>query len=646
MFSSGRVQCNRLFHFYQSIQPYSTSAFRRHVYRGQLNQAKAAYESLPPSPIDRNLLKRLVLLVRNGGTKSDLGFLQQLLHDLPNRFQQPLTHFEYNALIYAYGVHQLPKKAQALFEEMKQSGIQPNIYTYNTLLQVYKERGELEQAQALFDEIKEPDTVTYNTMLQLWLQTGHKDRVFRLYDTLKDTGDVYTYSIILDAAIPENPEVAQSVFDKLMIRQDLDTTAMNTMLRYRADELEEKLALFNRLKQKCKPDRTTFNILLDMCLKNGNPARAFMIYREMKHERIRPDLITYGTLIHAEARGGTLKGALDLFEELKKRMKPNRRIVNSLVNMATLATSPSQLDRLLSVIKPYEGQLDTMAYNMLIGGLAQFGRSEQVQEIYDRVFRHEKPDIATFTHLILAYANDNCVDDALEIYQVLREHHHQEKAKVRLDATFYSTLIASLSTVKEDNNERLLAALVLFNDMRSLGIQPSAHTYTAMLHACGQYRDGYVLEHVYGLIKVDLYLDPDIGIYNALMDAYNRTGDGETVLEIWQQLTTSSEVVIDPTTVSIVFDSCGHNGHFDRAISIWRWLQLAGFKLNTNNYTSYIECLCRIPGRAGFDQALEVARSMSRPKHVRPGQPMIDQKTINTLHSFARKKGISDYFIL
>jgi hypothetical protein len=140
-----------------------------------------------------------------------------------------------------------------------------------------------------------------------------------------------------------------------------------------------------------------------------------------------------------------------------------------------------------------------------------------------------------------------------------------------------------------------------------------------------------------------MYLDPDIAIYNSLMDAYNRTDDGETVLDIWQTLSmpaSYSDITPDQTSVSIVFDSCGHNGFVSRANMIWKYLKRSQFKLNTNNYNSYIECLCRENGRSGWDQARQlVDEEMAIPNKPLRGKPTMDEKTVNTLISFAKKKG-------
>ncbi|KAG1090842.1 hypothetical protein G6F42_019587 [Rhizopus arrhizus] len=205
----------------------------------------------------------------------------------------------------------------------------------------------------------------------------------------------------------------------------------------------------------------------------------------------------------------------------------------------------------------------------------------------------------------------------------------------------------SVSDDPDESSPRLVAAMSIFNDMRPLQIQPTMHTYTAILHACGQYRDQYVLDQVHKLIKVDLYLDPDIAIYNAMMDAYNRTGNGEKVLDIWQTLSMAAseyaQVTPDQTTVSIVFDSCGHNGYIQQAQSIWSFLKRTQFNLNTNNYNSYIECLCRSRGRQGWDAAKAIVeQDMSIPGKPQYGKPVLDEKTVNTLMSFARKKGFDD----
>lgn len=666
---------------------------RRAIGRGNINHARFAYENIlkqPQQKVDRDVVRKLLLLARHGKRNQDVEFIKSVIRDMKGPLQILPQHFEYHALIFAYGLQQQPEKAYNVLDRMRHEGLEPNLYTYNTLLGCYKRTNNLTKAELILEEMKQkdvkPDTVTYNTILHLMLKTGEFNRLFDLYEIIANgidiaKPDMYTYSTVLDAAVKSgNQTIGNLICNQLLNtnkHEDIDLNTMNNIFRFKADtEMNQVLELYYSLSDQfphIRVDRMTYNILLDACLKNGNPAKAYMIYGDMKRTKLKPDVITYGTLIDAESRVGNLKDAIQLFQDMcHESIEPNDRIMTSLVNIASSKSATlKDLDTLVGLVKEFQQtlDLDTRAYNSLMYGLALHGRSKQVQNLYDNVFRDvtRQPDVATFTNLVLAYINDNYLDDAMEIYYTLREHHKKcrdEKNKVkipiRLDTTFYSTLISSLSrnsdndnTKKQqettydeyDSSPRLVTAMTIFNDMRPLQIQPTTHTYTAILHACGQYRDRYVLNQIYQQIKVDLYLDPDIGIYNSLMDAYNRTEDGDTVLDIWQTISmpaSTSNVKPDQTSVSIVFDSCGHNGLSTRAPSIWAWLKKTRFRLNTNNYNSYIECMCRERGRLGWDKAYQlVDQEMSIPNKPLHGKPIMDEKTVNTLISFAKKKGFN-----
>lgn len=643
------------------------STLRTAIKRGNISQVQSTYNALKACPdqskdlFNRDILRKMLMTVRNGKRKDDINFILQVFNDMRSRY--PLTHFEYHALMYAYGVQGQSEKAYDLLDRMqKVDNLTPNLHSYNILLGCYKRSNHLDKAEQLFKEMKQQphlqlDIVTYNTLFHFYLKNEKFDRLFDMYEQLKRDSiqpDVYTYSTLLDAIIKSktHQKLGLTIYHTLLAwKKHIDMHTINTMIRFIADiDMNQALDLYHDIEVKypyLQPDTVTFNILLDLCLKNDNPSKAYLLFKDMKKLKLKPDVITYGTLIDAEAREGNLKASLELFQEMCDfSIQPNERILNSLVNIASSKQVTSRdLDRLLEITSKYQYtlQLDVRAYNALLYGLALQGRSSQAQYIYDTVFRDMRfrlPDIATFTHLLLAYINDNQLDEALQIYQTLREHHLKcktaasVKVPIELDTTFYASLISSLSSSMGEDG--MAAALMLFHDMRKLRIQPTKHIYTAMLHAAGQHRDDYVLEHVHQLIKVDLYLDPDIGIYNALMDAYNRLGDGDAVLEIWQTLTSGGgQVVPDQATVSIVMDSCGHNGQGQQAQWIWESLRRQGFALNTNNYNSYIECLCRQRGRAGWDVAYQLVKEeMSNGRG-----PKRDEKTVNTLLSFARKKG-------
>ncbi|KAI8389346.1 hypothetical protein BD560DRAFT_77066 [Blakeslea trispora] len=632
--------------------------FQSAISKGSLKLAKLAYAKLDPKKqLDRPQLHKLLMLARHGKRPDDLEFMDRVIRDMRQIKMKP-SHFEYHALMYAYGLHHQPEQSYAILHRMQREGLSPNLYTYNTLLACFKRTNDRSRAESIWQEMQQahilPDTVSYNTMLHLLSQTGQFQAGFDLYEQMIDDQvhlDLHTYSTLLDMIVisESHQALGQSVYTKLLTLDRLDLHTVHSMIRFAATfDIRQAIDLYHRLPidyPYLRPDVVTCNIMLDLCLKSGHYSKAYMIFRDSK---VTPDIITYGTLIDAEIRQNNAQSALQLFHEMHASLEPTERIMNILMNIASIPQiTVDQLDTLIELAEKYASQLDKKSYHALMHGLALKGRSEQVQRLYDTVFVTQlQPDIVTLTHLVLSYIHNDQLDDAMAIYRTLKEHHQrcQQGASVKLfiqlDATFYSTLIAALANPK--HSKALAAAITLFNDMRPFQIQPSIYTYTAMLHACGQHRDASMLAQVHQLIKVDLFLDPDIGIYNALMDAYNRIGDGETVLEIWHTLTLPGTAQVEPdaTSVSIVLDSCGHNGLVHKAPMIWSQLKRRGFQLNTNNYNSYIECLCRAQGRHGWDAAYRlVKQEMALPSSSSlDSKARIDKKTVNTLVSFAKKK--------
>ncbi|KAI8150193.1 hypothetical protein BJV82DRAFT_586204 [Fennellomyces sp. T-0311] len=674
-------------------RPEELTTMLRAIEQGNVPQARKSFAILrntDSKAIDREAIQKLLMLVRKGKKHSDLVFVHEVVDTMESQFGITPQHFEYHALIYAYGVHQRPEDAKYVLESMGARGLKPSTHTYNTLLGCYKRVNDEAAALRIFNEMQQKgvkrDLVTYNTLLHF----VNQKKALELYNQMQRdniTADGYTYSTILSIATRDkNTKIGDSVYKKVLANpKAVDTVTINSMLAYQANgagDFNGALNLYDSLPKrfpKVKTDTATYNTMLDACLKHNQPVRAFAIFNNMISAGHVPDVITYGTLIDAEARQNNTKGALELFDDMTYRaIEPNERVLSSLANLAAQATDPKLLTKVCDTVQRYSEKyrLDSKAYNGLLSGLAKHGRSAQAQKLYDDVFRHNSrdADIATYTNLMLAYINDNQLDDAMDIYYVLREHCQNAEpgeAKVTLDTTFYTTLISAMTALPGQEIQRnqtapnyaymvddkpdyvenldgtsqpnLMRALTLFNDMRRLLIRPNAHVYTAMLHACAQYRDAYALEQVHRLIRMDLYFDPDTAVYNALMDAYNRVGDGHIVMQLWDILMLSSapKTAIDQVTISVVLDSCGHNGYSHRARDIWRRVKRAGFELNTNNYNSYIECLCRAKGRAGWDEARRVVKEEMRPPTLADPRPPVEEKTINTLISFARKKGFA-----
>lgn len=272
-------------------------------------------------------------------------------------------------------------------------------------------------------------------------------------------------------------------------------------------------------------------------------------------------------------------------------------------------------DAIIPILNTIESP-STTAYNAILTQLAAQGRSQQAQTLYDRIFRHHDvaADMTTYSQLMLAYLNDGHYEDAMEIYYQLRDH---EKHVLRLTADTYATMIHSLTSSKKktepkfdpsvepvyyysvedsssyiyadldgESEPALLTALTLLNDMRTLHIQATSGMYVDLLKACAEQKDAYVLDKVHKLIRMDVYLDPSVDVFNGLMKAYQAIGDGQAVLEIWDVLET-----FDNQSVSIVLKTCVDLDFGSRADAIWDTLKQE--QVSVENFNLYLTSLLK-----------------------------------------------------
>ncbi|KDN44363.1 hypothetical protein K437DRAFT_274581 [Tilletiaria anomala UBC 951] len=119
-------------------------------------------------------------------------------------------------------------------------------------------------------------------------------------------------------------------------------------------------------------------------------------------------------------------------------------------------------------------------------------------------------------------------------------------------------------------------------------------------------------EHVitiHEVLQADLDLEPDIGLLNTLMNAYNHLGHVDAALDIWHSLQAGS-APIDGATLAIVFDLCAWARLPMEARRAYAWAQSLDARsmqgatktssrplplvLNPNALLSYHEFLCRL----------------------------------------------------
>jgi hypothetical protein len=139
-----------------------------------------------------------------------------------------------------------------------------------------------------------------------------------------------------------------------------------------------------------------------------------------------------------------------------------------------------------------------------------------------------------------------------------------------------------------------------------------------------------MLDRIHKRITLDASITPDAALWNQLMDTYQRLGLFAQTWAVWDQMYFAGQY--DNTSVSVIFDACGHNGRADFAQQVYSRLSHDRFKFNLANFHSWIECVCRL-GNLSEATRIVCIGMLKDPcfRHIRP-----DIETIRLLLSFAR----------
>ncbi|KAJ7546162.1 hypothetical protein O6H91_08G027800 [Diphasiastrum complanatum] len=212
----------------------------------------------------------------------------------------------WTAMITGYAQNGLGKEALALYEQMKQEGVQPNNVTFVPLLKVCASLAALEQGKQLHSEIIkrgfQSDVVVGSTLVDMYAKCGCTEDARELFNNMSER-DVVTWTAMI-AGYAQNG-LAQ-----------------------------EALALFEQMQREgTKPDDVTYVSVLSACAHSGLVDQGRYVFDSMcKNHGVTPTREHYACMVDLLGRAGCLADA-ELFIN-KMPIQPNSVVWMTLLGAA------------------------------------------------------------------------------------------------------------------------------------------------------------------------------------------------------------------------------------------------------------------------------------------------------------------------
>ncbi|GBG72335.1 hypothetical protein CBR_g11913 [Chara braunii] len=371
------------------------------------------------------------------------------LPELMDRQTRRLLSQAYNAVINCAYHNGRTDLAERFYAEMRQGGLEPDIYTFNALLRaVGRGRGY-----------------------------GDAKRVMKSFEMVGIRPDQYSIAAMIETLCKEG-------------------------------NINQAEVLLNRLQEYGNPTCFTYNRVIDACTAKGDPVRALQIFAKMKNHGVAPDEYTYVSLFSAFGRahvsgvvGGSWsrtevgKRVLALEEDMEKSgVKHTRATFSALVHtLGHEGMLDAMLNRIYSVqdLMDASGRpfLSTLTCNIAINACVQAKQVELALDIFGKMEGWGcDPDLVTYNTLINSCSYNQNLPTAFELMDSMK------KKGIPPDIISYNSLIKVTC-----HCNKLDLALALLQEMSALGIKPDTFTFHTLLASATYHRLDvieFVIEHM------------------------------------------------------------------------------------------------------------------------------------------------------
>ncbi|PQM41758.1 pentatricopeptide repeat-containing protein [Prunus yedoensis var. nudiflora] len=431
--------------------------------------------------------------------------------------------FAYSSLLKLLARFRVLSEIELVMEQMKFEEVKPTIDALSFVIRAYADSGLVDKALDFYCFVVKvydcvPDVFACNTLLNVLVKNRRVDVARRVYDEMAEKGggdhvcmdnystcimvkglckagkveegrkliedrwgqscvpNVVFYNTLIDGYCKKGDvENANQLFKQLKLKGFLPTLeTYGAMINGYCKEGNFKA--IDRLLMEMKERGLTINVqvhnsIVDARCKHGSSAKGVDSITERGHK---PDLVSYGALIHGLVVSGEVDTALTVRDRMMENgVVPDAGIFNVLMSglckRGRLSTAKLLLDQMLDQNIPP----DAFVYATLVDGLIRNGDLDEAKKLFGlTIDQGLDPGVVGYNAMIKGFCKFGMMKDALSCFKKMREVHHHHP-----DEFTYSTIIDGY--VKQHN---LDAALNLFELMIKQGCKPNVVTYTSLIY--------------------------------------------------------------------------------------------------------------------------------------------------------------------
>ncbi|KAK6253536.1 hypothetical protein QUC31_015256 [Theobroma cacao] len=351
----------------------------------------------------------------------------------------------WNSIIAAYEQNDDPHMALGLFYNMKLIGINPDYLTLvslssivaqlsdsrkgksvhgfvmrrgwflkdvisgNSVVDMYAKLGIMDSAHAVFDVLPVKDVVSWNTLITGYAQNGLAGEAIEAYGMMQECKEITpnqaTWVSILPAysnvgALQQGMRVHGRLIKNSFYLDIFVGTCLIDMYG-KCGKLDDAMSLFFEVP---KMTSVPWNAIISCHGIHGHAEKALKLFREMREEGVKPDHVTFVSLLSACSHSGLVDEGQWCFHVMQEEygIEPILKHYGCMVDLFGRA---GHLEMAYNFIKNLPVKPDASVWGALLGACRIHGNIDLGTFASDRLFEVDSDNVGYYVLLSNIYAN-------------------------------------------------------------------------------------------------------------------------------------------------------------------------------------------------------------------------------------------------
>ncbi|KAJ3282315.1 hypothetical protein HK104_010965 [Borealophlyctis nickersoniae] len=502
--------------------------------------------------IDRNLITLVRLAVKHGG------YAQAARICMSIAANNPTASAAFNILMNAYMKKGDAARTAEIYQLMVKRGVMPNMQSFCILLTNYSNTGETTKFQKIVGEVTKrrlKPTIAYlNILMGHEVRMGNQQAVLKIFDDMLQEGikpDKYTIGNLIRAHASNGD--TEGAMRALKVAEEYDV----------------------------EPDIAFFNQFLHIYASRGDLQASETFFSNICQRGLRPDVFTYNTMLHACIVAGDFERCQYWLDEMHRNGVRLRTWAYNTLMSGYAKLGDVDWVRVLFGELALNEKPDAASYHHVMSAYVHAGRLDKMEQVVEEMKAGGiEPTIVTWNIMISAYANIGHMWKASELYQQMTQ-----ERKVRPDIVTYKMLIIAYSMSGElETAKRLMSA------MRMRNVKPDATIYAAVGRCMAMRGNKKELDSLLAECN-SRGLKFSSEHWGGIIVGYTRGGDKDSAERLAGKLEREG-VALGEEVFTEVIRACGSAGDMTSAEDWYKRMRDAGVAPVIETYEAFIRSYC------------------------------------------------------